>query len=328
MAQRAPQTITLAAGMQRSYDGVKRNLTEMAEKMAEADYTFQITKDVRTFGQLFGHVANSQFGACSAARGVANPNQGNDNEKKTTKAEFVKALADSFAFCDEAFKMLTDANATEMVKQGQNSVARGAILANVIAHNNEMYGTAIAVHAARKGLVPPSTERMQQMTRKPGATGVRVRARSPTAGLRPAVGTYAPRRGAAVDFRTMRISTPRPCRLAALASLVVALPVASSAVPARAARPRPRRAVRGHARAAQRDHRRGRRRGRPRHAHLGRRRADGRARARCAPASPRSCRAAATRWPSRLRRLVLAERQRRDDRHAPGSRSPASSRAR
>ena len=69
----APQTITLAQGMQRSYDGVKRNLTEMAEKMAEADYGFQITKDVRTFGQLFGHVANSQFNACSAARPCSHP---------------------------------------------------------------------------------------------------------------------------------------------------------------------------------------------------------------------------------------------------------------
>lgn len=162
----APQTITLAAGMQRSYEGVKRNLTEMAEKMPEADYGFQITKDVRTFGQLFGHVANSQYNACAAARGVANPNQGNDLEKKTTKAEFVKALAESFAFCDEAFKMLTDANATEMMKQGQNSVARAAILANVIGHNNEMYGTAIPYYRS-KGLIPPSTERMQQM-RRPG----------------------------------------------------------------------------------------------------------------------------------------------------------------
>ena len=95
MAQGAPQTITLAAGLQRSYDGIKRNLTEMSEKMAEADYTFMPTKDVRTFGQLMGHAANAQFGACAAARGMANPNQGNDNEKKATKAEFVKALADS-----------------------------------------------------------------------------------------------------------------------------------------------------------------------------------------------------------------------------------------
>ena len=99
----------------------------------------------------------------AAARGMANPNQGNDNEKKASKAEFVKALADSYAFCDEAYKALTDANATEMMKQGQNSVARGSILANLIAHSNEVYGTAIPYYRL-KGKVPPSTERA---TRKP-----------------------------------------------------------------------------------------------------------------------------------------------------------------
>jgi hypothetical protein len=162
-APAAPQTITLAVGLQRSYDGIKRNLTERADKMAEADFTFMPTKDVRTFGQLMGHAANAQFGSCAAARGVANPNQGNDNEKKATKAESVKALADSFAFCDEAFKMLTDGNAVEMVKQGQNSVARAAVLANLVAHSNEVYGTGIS-YLRMKGLVPPSTERA---TRKP-----------------------------------------------------------------------------------------------------------------------------------------------------------------
>jgi hypothetical protein len=162
-AQQAPQTISLATGLQRSYDGIKRNLTEMSQGMAEGDYTFMPTKDVRTFGQLMGHAANAQFGACAAARGMANPNQGNDNEKKASKAEFVKALADSYAFCDEAFKTLTEANATEMVKQGQNSVARAAILANLVAHSNEVYGTAVPYYRI-KGLVPPSTERA---TRKP-----------------------------------------------------------------------------------------------------------------------------------------------------------------
>ena len=158
-----PQTISLSNGLQRSYDGIKRNLTEMAEGMAEADYAFMPTPGVRTFGQLMGHAANAQFGACAAARGVANPNQGNDNEKKATKAEFVKALADSYAFCDEAFKMLSDANAAEMVKQGPNSVARGSVLANLVAHSNEVYGTAIPYYRL-KGKVPPSTERA---TRKP-----------------------------------------------------------------------------------------------------------------------------------------------------------------
>jgi uncharacterized damage-inducible protein DinB len=163
-AQAPPQKITLAQGLQRSYDGVKRNLTEMAAKMSDADYNFKPAPESRAYGQLFGHVANSQFNTCSALKGETNPNQGNDNEKKTTKAEFVKALADSFAYCDAAFAALSDSNVTEMIKQGQNEVARAAAAANLISHSNEMYGTG-AVYMRLKGLVPPSTERA---TRKPG----------------------------------------------------------------------------------------------------------------------------------------------------------------
>jgi hypothetical protein len=165
MAQ-PPQKVSLAVGLQRAYNNIKMNLTEMAAKMAEADYNFQPTKEVRTYGQLFGHVANAQFGQCAAARGEANPNQGNDNEKKTTKAEFVKALADSFAFCDPAFASLTDEAALQLVKQGQNEVARGSVLAGLLSHSNEMYGTGV-VYMRLKGLVPPSTERANAM-RKPG----------------------------------------------------------------------------------------------------------------------------------------------------------------
>lgn len=161
MAQGQPQTITLATGLQRSYEGVKRNLTEMAEKMPEADYGFKPgpAAELRTYGQLFAHIANAQFNFCSAAKGVANPRQGQNLEQTLkTKAEFVKALADSFAFCDDAYSGLTDQNASEMVKQGQNTIARAGLLANNVSHNNEMYGTG-AVYMRAKGLVPPSTER-------------------------------------------------------------------------------------------------------------------------------------------------------------------------
>ena len=51
-----PQKITLAQGITRAYDGVKRNLTEMAEKMPEADYGYKPHPDSRAFGQLFARV--------------------------------------------------------------------------------------------------------------------------------------------------------------------------------------------------------------------------------------------------------------------------------
>ena len=152
-----PAPTSLSAGLQRAYAGIKTNLSDAASRTAEADFSFKAAPDVRSFGAQLGHVANSQYSSCAAAKGVSNPNQGTDLEKKATKAEFVKALADSFAFCDDAFSSLTDQNAIELVTQpGRGQIARGALLSNVIAHGNEEYGI-ITVYMRLKGMVPPST---------------------------------------------------------------------------------------------------------------------------------------------------------------------------
>jgi hypothetical protein len=158
------QPTTMTAYLNRGYNGLKLNMTEMATKMAEADYAFKPgpAPELRTFGQLFGHTANAQFGSCAAALGQPNPNQGKNLETTLkTKAEFVQALADSFALCDKAFAALTEQNKDELLTQGQGQIARSALLAGVVVHGNEMYGTG-AVYMRAKGLVPPSTERATQ----------------------------------------------------------------------------------------------------------------------------------------------------------------------
>lgn len=161
LAQAAPaQPVTIASALQGSYTRIKSNLLAAAERMPEADYASKPSsmEVVRTYGQLFGHVANSQFNACAAARGVPNPNQGKNNEDLTTKAEFIKALSDSFAFCDPAFESLTDASALELVTGGRGGPAPRLVgLFGLIAHSNEMYGTA-AVYLRHKNLVPPSSD--------------------------------------------------------------------------------------------------------------------------------------------------------------------------
>ena len=153
------QKIPLSDGLRRSYNTLKMNLTETAQKFDEASYSYTPSKDIRTFGAQLAHVANSQFNACAAARGEANPHQGSNLEKtKTTRADIIQALADSFAFCDAAFAGLTDQSALELVRQGQNEVARGSVLTNVLTHGNEEYGI-LTVYMRSKGMVPPSTER-------------------------------------------------------------------------------------------------------------------------------------------------------------------------
>ena len=164
-AQQAPagaqggQKIPLNEGLRRSYNTIKMNLTEAAQKFSDADYSYRPSPEIRTFGGQLAHVANSQFNACAAARGEKNPNQGTNLEQtKTTKADIVQALNDSFAFCDPAFAALTDQSAAELVQQGQNEVARGSVLSNLISHSNEEYGI-LTVYMRTKGMVPPSTER-------------------------------------------------------------------------------------------------------------------------------------------------------------------------
>jgi uncharacterized damage-inducible protein DinB len=158
MNQAPPQTIGIALGIQRGYAAVKQNLLEAAEQMPEANYMFQPTGEIRMFAQLFGHVANAQFNQCSQAKGEANPNQGVNNEEKHMKPQAVAALKASFDYCDPVVAALTDQSALELVPTGNNQTARGWVLANLVAHSNEIYGTT-GVYMRLKGLVPPSTER-------------------------------------------------------------------------------------------------------------------------------------------------------------------------
>ena len=156
----AGQQFTIATGTQHWYATVKTNLLQAAEKMPEPDFDSKPSAmpEMRTFGQLFAHIAQTQFLFCAPLKGVANPMQGKQLETDLkTKAEFVKALADSFAFCDDVYASLSEANANDMVTQGRGQWTRSAALAYNVMHDNEMAGAAY-VYMRAKGLVPPSTE--------------------------------------------------------------------------------------------------------------------------------------------------------------------------
>ena len=148
-----------AVALQRGYAQLKNNITASAAKMPEADYFFKPTADIRGYGQLWGHVADAQFGQCSGAKAVPNPRQCQPSfEQLTTKADVQKAVADSFAFCDDAFSSLTETSAQEMISNGRGGQqTRAAALLGVLQHGSEMYGIG-TVYLRLKGQIPPSTE--------------------------------------------------------------------------------------------------------------------------------------------------------------------------
>jgi uncharacterized damage-inducible protein DinB len=140
-----------------SYNSIKNNLTAMAAKMPPENYDYKATPDVRTFGALIAHVADTQMRTCASVLGEQKTV---DAASKTAKDDLVKALAASFAECDAAFDATNDTNAKQLVGGGRMQRSRlGSLINSVVIHDNEEYGY-MSVYLRLKGVVPPSTENM------------------------------------------------------------------------------------------------------------------------------------------------------------------------
>ncbi len=118
-------------------------------------WSYQPTKDVRTVGQLFAHIADGQYEFCGAA--LEGKPVSKDIEKTAkTKAEIVSALKDAFAYCDAAYDKLDDAKASEIISFFGMKVTRLGVMDFNVAHNMEHYGN-LVTYMRLKGIVPPSS---------------------------------------------------------------------------------------------------------------------------------------------------------------------------
>jgi uncharacterized damage-inducible protein DinB len=150
-AQTSPSTV---GEVKQAYESIKNNLLKTAEKVPEADYSFKPTPEIRSLGEVLGHVIAAQSHACAAINGGEAPPQ----SKLDSKAGIQAGLQAAFAECDKAYNSLTDANASELIKTPRGSRTRlGALMGNVV-HDTEQYGI-LSVYMRLKGIIPPSSER-------------------------------------------------------------------------------------------------------------------------------------------------------------------------
>jgi uncharacterized damage-inducible protein DinB len=151
----AAQTGPAVGAVAPLYGQVRAYVTAAAEQMPEADYGFKPTPEVRSFGQLVGHVANAQFMFCSAALGEANPSTAN-LEQSTSKEALVAAMHASNALCDRAYAQ-TDESAMQALQLfGRPNSRLGVLILNA-AHDFEHYGNMVT-YMRLKGMVPPSSQ--------------------------------------------------------------------------------------------------------------------------------------------------------------------------
>lgn len=154
----------LSTWLRGAYRSNRNYIARTAEKVPEELYSLRpgSQTSVRTLGQVLGHVANFNFLWCSQAKGEANPAQGRDFEKETSKAAIVKGVNDALAYCDAVYAALTDASGLEVLRITQENgrqtqSLRMSLLTLNYGHNNEHYGNLVTLMRS-KDIVPPSSE--------------------------------------------------------------------------------------------------------------------------------------------------------------------------
>ena len=149
-----PPANPLSAEVKGSYTGIKNFVLKAADKMPEEHYGFKATAELQTFGQRLAHIADSNLRTCGAIKGEQKTGNA---ASKTSKADLVAALKESFAYCDGVYDAMTDAEAVKMVSMGNRQRSKIAMLWGIVSHDNEVYG-AMGVYMRLKGIVPPSSE--------------------------------------------------------------------------------------------------------------------------------------------------------------------------
>ena len=154
----------LASVIQKAFDVNANYLMMAARMMPEAAYGFRPTPELRTFGEQINHATAAQYSFCNQA-GVPPGIERRPPpslRQVTAKADVVKALDDSVAYCDNVLKAASEAWLMEIAPRlgGATSGLIDGIRAHAFMYNNvhdaEDYGT-LTIYLRLQGVVPPSS---------------------------------------------------------------------------------------------------------------------------------------------------------------------------
>lgn len=134
-------------------------VTAAAEQVPDSLYAYRPTPEVRSFGQLIGHVAGAQYMFCAAALGDSARAEDDIEKSRTTKAELVQAMKESTEYCNRAYAQ-TDAATQQPIQLFGSERTRFFALVLNAAHDGEHYGN-LVTYMRTNGLVPPSSQPRQ-----------------------------------------------------------------------------------------------------------------------------------------------------------------------
>jgi uncharacterized damage-inducible protein DinB len=159
--QNQPPTIASEAGSRLAT--AEREVLQVADAMPEDRYSFAPTtgefKGVRTFAQQLRHIGAYNYILCSGIKQEKPPDTNGDEGPAniTSKAAIQQYLRESFAYCRQAFDMITPQNMLQRIT-GSNGAqtTRLALATFADAHPFDHYGQ-LVVYLRMNGRVPPAS---------------------------------------------------------------------------------------------------------------------------------------------------------------------------
>src|SRR5690606_6677115 len=129
---------------------IPRTIITAAIQMPEEYYSFRPTPEVRSFGELMAHIAESNFEMAAIARGETAP----VSEVAPTKTQVIEALKKSFDYSSKTRADMTKERKETLVQFMGRDRPAGDVLDFSVFHSLQHYGN-LTVYMRLKGLIPP-----------------------------------------------------------------------------------------------------------------------------------------------------------------------------
>lgn len=150
MATKAIQADTVSDRLIGRWELVGQKFVELAGEVPEGKFDYRPTESVRTFAEVFRHVAFWNRYVADRARGGKGDDTANElpREEFSNKKQIIDALKESTSDALSALNKNKPELRPEMAE----------MLVTFIEHNSEHYGQ-LAVYARLNGIVPPTSRR-------------------------------------------------------------------------------------------------------------------------------------------------------------------------
>lgn len=156
LAQTPDQPDPMTASLQEAARHVRSVFTQAAEEMSEEDYAFKPTPEVRSFGQVLAHVADTNYWFCSTVNREMSPVSKIENTK-TTRADIQTALTESFEYCEAAYAAMADTARAKTMVEFMGKPRPAMVVLNFRTYHSLLHWGNAITYMRLRGKVPPST---------------------------------------------------------------------------------------------------------------------------------------------------------------------------